>query len=175
MTTADALSILCDALEHTLPQFENNLAHAIDKTLGPSDVLAVRSIRNQESDPLHWRWMQGDGFRPWGARHENNPIYLQAVELDPPVIGDGSCRYQFHNYVVSQWPQGLLAFSAALKRQSESLFSRLKGGFVSSAPWPLRTSDDMPIVARCLNIDLNDVCTRQLLLHVGIPMYIIHL
>jgi hypothetical protein len=147
----NVLTAFTNSMTHTIPELEYLSANHADKTMTPQDVLKV-TMPNSRSPVPAMLWMKGDHYDQFENRYAGDWWYLQAIELNPPKLGDGSERYQFHNCTLDAWPGVIDIFMTALQKVSIDAFARIKSGYDPGVPYTNDTCNDMPVAARIPNI-----------------------
>ena len=129
------------SMTHTIPVLDDLSKDHIDKTMTPQDVLKVDMAE-------HMLWMHGDRYPQFVNRFVTDLWYMQAIELNPPKLGDDSERYQFQNCRVDKWPDTINEFMSGLKTVSRDVFARITSGYEPGVPYAVQSFDDMPVAAR---------------------------
>ena len=92
----NVLTAFTNSMTHTIPELETLSANYIDKTMTPQDVLKV-TMPNPRSSAAAMLWMKGNCYDQFDIRYATDWRYMQAIELNPPKLGDDSERFQLQN------------------------------------------------------------------------------
>ena len=147
-------------LTHTIPLLNALSTHHADKTMTPQDVL------NVDMHDHTGLWMKGDRYDKFACKHSDDWWYMQAIELNPPKLGEHSERYQFHNCPLLTWPVTIEEFMSGLRKVSIDAFARIKSGYDAGVPYDIESCDDMPVAVRIPKIpQISKPCCPTFLSH----------